>query len=169
MKFAFIAFLLMQAIVDTAPPESQVSGVARNDHPEARPFVETANAGADIDIALASAAAKDDKVIVIMGANWCHDSRSLAGWLATPRFAEMLGGQYQLVYIDVGTPQTGKGRNLEIAKRFGIKKVKGTPLVMVLSADGRLLNSKKDAASWRNAASRNEQAIYDYFDRFTPA
>lgn len=81
----------------------------------------------------------------------------------------MLGGQYQLVYIDVGTPQTGKGRNLEIAKRFGIKKVKGTPLVMVLSADGRLLNSKKDAASWRNAASRNEQAIYDYFDRFTPA
>lgn len=169
MKFALLAFLLMQAVVDTTPPESQVSAIARNNHPEARPFVETANAGRDIDVALASAAAKDDKVIVIMGANWCHDSRSLAGWLATPRFAAMLGGQYQLVYIDVGTPQTGKGRNLEIAKRFGIKKVKGTPLVMVLSADGRLLNSKKDAASWRNAASRNEQAIYDYFDRFTPA
>jgi hypothetical protein len=30
-----------------------------------------------------------------------------------------------------------------------------------------LLNSKKDAASWRNAASRSEDEIYRYFAEFT--
>jgi hypothetical protein len=99
----------------------------------------------------------------VMGANWCHDSIGLAGWFETPRFVSMMRDRYELVYVDVGTPQTGHGRNLDIPKRFGIKKVKSTPLVMLVSADGKLLNSKKDAASWRNAGSRSEQEIFDYF------
>jgi hypothetical protein len=58
---------------------------------------------------------------------------------------------------------------LDIARRFGIKKIKGTPTVLVVSPEGKLLNSKKDAASWRNAASRDDDAIYRYFAEFTPA
>ena len=84
------------------------------------------------------------------------------------RFKEMMRDRYQIVYVDVGTPQLGKGRNLDIAKRFGIGKVKNTPLLIMVSAEGKLLNSKKDAASWRNAASRNEDDIYRYFATFTP-
>ena len=169
MNIAFAAFMMMQTVVHMTTPASPVLPTVNIAHAEARPFLETADAMRDIDLALAAAVAGDDKVIVIMGANWCHDSRALAGWFAMPRFATMLSGRYQVVYVDVGTPQTGHGRNLDVAKRFGIKKVKGTPLVMVLSADGKLLNSAKDAASWRNAASRSEQAIFDYFDGFTPA
>lgn len=139
-------------------------------HPEARPFDESANAQWDVNVALVSAAAHNGQnIIVVMGANWCHDSRALAGWFGTARFADMLREHYQIVYVDLGTPQVGKGRNLDVAKRFGIKKVKGTPLVLVLSPDGKLLNSKKDAASWRNAASRSEDDIYRYFSAFTPA
>jgi thiol-disulfide isomerase/thioredoxin len=136
------------------------------DHPEARPFVETANASADLDSTLA---ANDRKIIVVMGANWCHDSRALAGWFATPRFAAMLRDRYRIIYVDSGSPQTGKGRNLDIASRFGVKKVKSTPLVFVLSPDGKLLNSRKDAVSWRNAASRSEDEIYRYFAGFGAA
>ena len=139
------------------------------DHPEARAFTEIADSQGALDAALAAAAVDGRRVIVVMGANWCHDSRSLAGWFATPRFAQMLERQYHVVYVDAGTPQTGKGRNLDIARRFGIKKVKNTPLVMIVSGDGTLLNSRKDAASWRNAASRSEHAIYRYFAAFTPA
>ena len=65
--------------------------------------------------------------------------------------------------------QIGQGRNLDIARRFGIKKVKNTPLLMVISPDGKLLNDKKDAASWRNAASRSEDDIYRYFAAIEPA
>jgi thiol-disulfide isomerase/thioredoxin len=126
------------------------------------------NAQADIDNALANAKISGKTIIVIMGADWCHDSVSLAARLDAPRFATMMRDRYAVLHVDVGTPQTGKGRNLDIAKRFGIKKVKTTPLVMMVSGDGVLLNSKKNAASWRNAANRSEQAIFDYFNGFTP-
>lgn len=137
-------------------------------NPEATAFFAERDANADVDLALAEAKVSGKMVVVIMGANWCHDSVGLAGWLDTPRFLKMIKDRYEVVYVDVGTPQTGNGRNLDIARRFGIKKVKGTPLVMLVSADGALLNSRKDAASWRNAASREEDAIFAYFADFKP-
>jgi hypothetical protein len=81
----------------------------------------------------------------------------------------MMRDRYTIVYVDVGTPQIGKGRNLDIAKRFGIRKVKNTPLLLIVSADGERMNSKKDAIGWRNAASRSEDEIYRYFATFEPA
>jgi thioredoxin-like negative regulator of GroEL len=136
-------------------------------YPEARPFDQTANADQDVNLALAAAkAAGNTHVIMVLGANWCHDSRALSGWFATPRFAAMLKTRYRLVYVDVGASQPGERRNLQIAQRFGIKKIKGTPTVMILSAEGKLLN-RKDAPKWRNAASRSEDAIYRYFAEFT--
>jgi len=59
------------------------------------------------------------------------------------------------------------GGQLDIAQRFGIKKIKGTPTVLVLSPRGALLNPKS-APTWRNAASRDEADIFAYVDQFTP-
>jgi hypothetical protein len=127
------------------------------------------DAATDLDLALRTAQVNGKRIIVIMGANWCHDSAALANLLDSRRFVGMINDRYEVVFVDSGTPQTGKGRNLDIAKRFGVKKVKSTPLVFVLSPDGKLLNSRRDAISWRNAASRSEDAIFAYFDDFTPA
>jgi Thioredoxin-like len=170
MNAAIIAILL-QTLVHMAGPASVPEPLPtdRKSHSESHVYIADRNAPADVDRALADAKASGKTVLIVMGANWCHDSVGLAGWFETPRFASMLRDRYELVYVDVGVPQTGRGRNLDIAKRFGIRKVKGTPLVLVVSPDGKLLNSKKDAASWRNAASRSEDDIYRYFDRFTPA
>ena len=116
-----------------------------------------------MDAALARAQLSDKRVILVMGANWCHDSRGLAGWFAQPRFAAMLEAKYELVYVDVGH----RDRNIDIAQRFGLKTIKGTPTVLVLSPQGILLNPKS-APKWRNAASRTEEDIFSYFDQFTP-
>ena len=75
----------------------------------------------------------------------------------------MLKTKYEVVYVDVGH----RDRNIDIAQRFGIEKIKGTPTVLVLSSQGALLNPKS-APTWRNAASRDEADIYAYFDQFTP-
>ena len=128
-------------------------------HPEARPYAANADAMADVHAALTRAAASGKHVLLVMGANWCHDSRALAGWLETPRFAALTAASYELVFVNVGVPQTGEGRNLDIARRFGLEDVPGTPAVLVLTADGKLVN-RDTAASWRNAASRSEEAIY---------
>jgi hypothetical protein len=62
------------------------------------------------------------------------------------------------VFVNVGMPQSGDGHNLDIARRFGLNEFPGTPAVLVLTADGTLVNPDT-AASWRNAASRSEDAI----------
>jgi thiol-disulfide isomerase/thioredoxin len=166
-----LAALLLQTLIHTTGPAAPAAPatVERSANPESRAYFADRNAQQDVENALASAKVSGKTVIVIMGANWCHDSIGLAGKLDSPRFTQMMQDRYGVVYVDVGTPQTGKGRNLDIAKRFGIKKVKTTPLVMLVSPEGALLNSKKEAASWRNAASRSEDDIYRYFAEFKPA
>lgn len=150
---AAIAGLLAPALVGcaTVPPAAA--------HPEARPYAAASDAAADVDAALARAAAADRRVLLVLGANWCHDSRALAGWLETPRFAALVAQHYELVFVDVGSPQTGEGRNLDIARRFGLAEMTGTPAVLVLTAQGTPVNPDT-AASWRNAASRSEAAIH---------
>jgi thioredoxin-like negative regulator of GroEL len=159
--------ILALAIGLAIPASAADKPISFSVHPEARPFDANANADAQIEQALATAKTQSGKmVLVVMGGNWCHDSRALAGWFATPRFAAMLKGRYELVYVDAGMPTIGQGKNLHAAKRFGIKKIKGTPTVMILAANGKLLN-RKDAPKWRNAASRQEAAIYHHFAKFT--
>ncbi|WDA42736.1 thioredoxin family protein [Erythrobacter sp. BLCC-B19] len=128
-------------------------------HPEARLYDAGADALADVDAALARAAASGKRVMLVLGANWCHDSRALAGWLETPRFAALTAARYEVVFVDVGSPQTDEGRNLDIARRFGLPDMVGTPALLVLDADGTAVNLDT-AASWRDAASRSEDAIF---------
>lgn len=128
-------------------------------HPEARLYAAGADAQGDVEGALARSAVSGKRVLLVLGANWCHDSRALAGWLETPRFAALVAARYELVFVDIGMPQTGEGRNLDIARRFGLAVVQGTPALLVLTAEGRAVNLDT-AASWRNAATRSEDAIH---------
>lgn len=152
--------LLMAALLaaGTAACETTPSSPAAL-HPEARAYAPEADAKADVDAALARASANGKRVLLVLGANWCHDSRALAGWLESPRFAALTAARYEVVFVDVGVPQNDEGRNLDIAARFGLAEVKGTPALLVLTAEGRALNLDT-AGSWRNAASRSEDAIF---------
>lgn len=155
--------LLLLSGLAMIPASAVQAESAATEHPEARPFDESADGTVAVDAALARAQLADKRVLLVMGANWCHDSRALAGWLAEPRFAAMLDAKYELVYVDVGH----KDHNIDIAQRFGLDAIKGTPTVLVLSSSGALLN-RKSAPKWRNAASRDEADIFAYFDEFTP-
>ncbi len=137
------------------------AGHAAHDYPEARSYAVTNDAAGDVDAALLRAGEGDKRVLLVMGANWCHDSRALAGWLATERFASLIEERYELVFVNIGTPQSeGDGHNLDIARRFGLDDLPGTPNVLVLTAQGELVNGET-ATTWRNAASREEDAIYN--------
>lgn len=112
-----------------------------------------------IDIALAAAKASGKRVLLVMGTGGCHDSAWLANLLATDRFAAVRD-RYEIVYADIGMPHVrGLGRNPQVPKRFRFR-IKGTPTVAVLDAEGRVLN-RKAASKWRNAASRSDDGIYN--------
>lgn len=149
--FALLAILALGAC-------ATVGGQAP-DHPEARSYDAAIDAGAAVDAALVRASERESSVLLVLGANWCHDSRALAGWLETPRFAALIAERYELVFVNVGMPQTADGHNLHIARRFGLETMPGTPALLVVRPDGSAANLDT-AASWRNAASRSEDAIF---------
>lgn len=162
----FLAMLMLAPTPDLTPDVPPPRVASAEDRYSTIAFDPTVDAPSELEFQLKGAKMLDRKLLVIMGGNWCHDSAALANMIDSPRFVGMMTQNYKVMFIDVGVPQIGKGRNLDIAKRFGFKKVKGTPLVMVLSPDGILLNSKKDAASWRNAGSRSEDDVFRYFAEF---
>ncbi len=154
-----LAALALSACATAPAPQSTSALASAPTHPEARVYAVVPDAMANVDAALTRAATADKRVLLVMGANWCHDSRAFAGWMETPRFTALAAQHYELVFVNVGMPQSGDGHNLAIAQRFGLSEFPGTPAVLVLTADGRLVNADT-AASWRNAASRSEDAIF---------
>lgn len=147
-----------------SPPRSAIAAAAGEAHREARPF-DPAQSDAQYrqahDAALAGLGVEGApmRALVVFGANWCHDSRALAGWLLDPGHADSLAGKFAIVFIDVATPQQDKGRNLDLLGRYGLADLRSTPAVVVVDKTGRRLNAIDDAKAWRNAASRGDAEI----------
>lgn len=159
----YLTLFLIACLAVACTSATPIPSASAAEHPEARPFdPDPALSAQDaVDEALADAALANKNAMIVMGANWCHDSRALAGWFQTPRFAAMLQDNYVVRYIDVGK----KDRNIDVAQRFGIDDIIGTPTVVVTDPQGTVLNLDT-APTWRNAASRDEDAIYEYFEGF---
>ncbi|MDJ0642115.1 MAG: thioredoxin family protein [Erythrobacter sp.] len=158
IKALFSGIFAALLLAGCATVANRVAGGSHN-YPEAESYIVSDDAEGDVDAALASAAENGTRVLLVMGANWCHDSRALAGWLATARFQSLIEREYELVFVNIGTPQRGDGHNLDIARRFGLDDLPGTPNLLVLTAEGELVNADT-ATTWRNAASREEDAIF---------
>ena len=152
-----LAALFLTPSVYAAEPE--------HGNPEARPFADAPGPKEEINAAFARAKAANKRVILVFGLDACHDSRGLAGWFETPRFAAMLQARFEIVWIDVGRDRK---RHRSLAEQFGVAPIVGTPTVLVLDADGAPLNLA-EAGGWRNAASRSEDEIFDYFAKLGSA
>jgi len=153
---ALAAIGLLTACASTGA--HQAEGPAETPHPEGAIFDPAVDAHAAVDAALESAQSNGNLVMIVMGANWCHDSRALTSYMMEEDLAALLEEHYEVVYIDVGLPQTGDGFNLDIAERFGVTS-EGTPNVLVVNGEGQLINSQEDAVSWRNSASRTSSEV----------
>jgi len=127
-------------------------------HDDPRPFDADRDANADVDAALARATERGTKALIVMGGNWCHDSRAFAAAMEQPETATLIADNYELVWVNVGM----KVLNQDVAQRFGLDGTPGTPTVIVASGDGAILNLD-DAPTWRNSASRDPDDIHQYF------
>lgn len=121
------------------------------------PYDESADARASIRAALAAVGAGPRRVLIIFGANWCADCRSLDQALNSGRNAELLVREFEVVKVDVGHFD----RNLDVAKAYGDPIRKGIPAAVVLSADERVLYATK-AGEFSNARRMSATGVYDF-------
>lgn len=150
------------ALASFQSPLNTTRAIPRHSSGEPMPFFAEDDAKTDLAATLEKAALSGKKPLVIMGANWCHDSRALAAHFEKSKFVSLLRAHYEPVFIDVGK----KDRNVDIANKYGYETIEGTPTVIILSSDGKQILNRITAPTWRDAASRTEREVFNYFRKF---
>jgi protein disulfide-isomerase len=120
------------------------------------PYDEKADAGADIQHAIAAAQADHKNVLLVFGANWCGDCRALDKALHGSS-QHLIDDRFDVVKIDVGNFD----KNLYLAKRYGNPIAAGIPAIVVLGAGNAVIYSTSNG-ELANAGKMSEQNIYDF-------
>jgi len=130
--------------------------------PDGRLFQPSVDPLADVQQALGRADDGDRLVLVVLGANWCHDSRALASRLHRPPLAELIQQHYELVFVDVGFYEKGRA----VVQQFGVAHYYATPTVLIIDPSNRALVNDEDRHIWGNAASIDMSSSVEYFERW---
>jgi len=120
-----------------------------------------ANATADINQALATAAREHKRVLLDFGGNWCLDCHVLDNAFHQPRIAPLLNQNFVLVHVDVGKYD----KNLDLAKQYRVDLSKGVPSLAVLSARGAVLYSTAD---FERARVLSEEDVIAFLEKWKP-
>ena len=110
---------------------------AADSDPDGHLFQPSVDPLADVQQALGRAGDGDRLALVVLGANWCHDSRALASRLHRSPLAEVIQQHYELVFVDVGFYEKGR----EVTQQFGVAHYYATPTVLIIDPlNGQLVN-----------------------------
>ncbi|WP_020400875.1 thioredoxin family protein [Kordiimonas gwangyangensis] len=127
---------------------------------EAMPFEPSENAMADVDTTLTKARASGKLAMIVLGANWCHDSQGFVAHLNSAEMQDVIARKYEVLLVDVGYLEHGN----DIVQRFGQPVVYGTPTVFVVDPNGEAVVNRKSMHQWRAAASISLKDTVDYFE-----
>lgn len=117
---------------------------------------------ASIAAARDSASKENKLVLVVMGANWCHDSRALASRLQAEPLSNVINQHYETVFVDVGHLDKGK----DVINSLGIPVYYATPTVLIIDpVSGKLINID-NRHRWGNAANISMEESVLYFEEF---
>jgi thioredoxin 1 len=122
------------------------------------PYDETADAAADISVALSRAAGEQKKVLLLFGANWCEDCRVLSAAMSKAPLAELIAERYVVVKVDIGNWD----KNLDVVKAWGDPITNGIPSIVVVAADGSIVYTTK-AGELANARRMRSNALIQFF------
>ncbi len=130
--------------------------------PDGRLFDSSTDALADVREALARADDSDRRALVVLGGNWCHDSRALAARLNRAPLAEVIQANYELVFVDVG--YLDKGR--DVVQQFDVAHFYATPTVLIIDpSTGQMINDE-DRHIWSNAYKVDMSSSVEYFEKW---
>ena len=123
-----------------------------------------AQARADLNAALKTAAATHKRVILDFGGNWCPDCQALDIYFHDSVNLPILDANFVLVHVNVGRYDA----NLDLARRYLIPLKKGVPALAVLSDYGKLLYSQKEG-EFEAMGSMQSSAVTSFLVQWRPA
>lgn len=130
--------------------------------PDGRLYQSSADPLSDVQQALVRAGDGDRLALVVVGANWCHDSRALAARLRHAPLAEVIQENYELVFVDVGFYELDRA----VLQQFGVANYYATPTVLIIDpSNGRLINDE-DRHVWGNAYKIDMPSSVQYFQKW---
>ncbi|MFT7289149.1 MAG: hypothetical protein ACI87W_003277 [Halieaceae bacterium] len=154
-KYLKLALALIAAIAVAAhsnePPDSNSSI-----------YIDSENPMRDVQIALDKARSTDKLLLVVMGAQWCHDSRGLAEKFEDPDVAAVLLDNYETVIVNVGYFKDLRS----ISQRFDQAHYFSTPTVMIIDASTERLINGQDMHIWGSAGRLPTSKYVDYFTTY---
>jgi thioredoxin family protein len=136
---------------------------AEDAHPT--PFDENFQAMDVVDEAMAEALAANKRLLLVLGANWCHDSQGLAHHFEDPELAATLEAHYVTRLIDVGW----RDQNQDIMRRFGVAAIYATPTVFVIDPVSETLLNRDERNQWGSAYSTPIEDARAWFARWADA
>lgn len=111
-----------------------------------------------VEAAEYAASANDKLLLLVIGANWCHDSRALAGYLQTPEVSQVIQQHYELAVIDAAWLD-----NLShVLTRYAHPAYFGTPSVMIVAPDTATLLNRDSIQRWQSAHSESPASFAHY-------
>jgi len=130
--------------------------------PDGRLYQPSEDPLSDVQQALSRAGDGDRLALVVLGANWCHDSRALAARLHHSPLAEVIQEDYELVFVDVGFYDNGRA----VVQQFGVANFYATPTVLIIDPSSGQLVNDEDRHIWSNAYSIDMSSSVEYFEKW---
>ena len=135
------------------------SSTAHSDTAVATGFVAELQLLPQLDQLQRKTAAEQKLLLLVLGGEWCHDTKALQQHFAEPAMAAALAKRFNIAFVDVGYLEFGQAT----AQRFQLPLYYGTPAAMIIAPDTGLLLNKNDLMHWTNAANFDAAAYKAYF------
>jgi hypothetical protein len=125
-------------------------------------FIPTDNPILQAQTTLSKANAENKYALIVLGAQWCHDSVSLAERFSTDKMQTLLSERYVTQFIDVGYLQDRR----DITSLVGYPNYFATPTVLIVDPVSNTVVNMDSLKQWQSADSVELQIYIEQFSRF---
>jgi hypothetical protein len=126
-------------------------------------FTATDNPMVQAQTTLKKASTENKYALIVLGAQWCHDSVGLAERFSTDKMQTVLSERYVTQFIDVGYLQDRR----DITSLVGYPNYFATPTVLIVDPISNTIMNMDSLKKWQSADSVELQIYVEQFSRFT--
>lgn len=161
-RFISLTSLLLLTIFNFFPANASSDDKNGQSSSKSDVFIAAANPMLEVEVTLNKAKQNNKLALIVLGAQWCHDSTGLAEKFDSPEMKLILASSFETVYIDVGYLQDRR----DITQRFGQANYYATPTVLIVNPETEQLLNGNTLQKWGFADSVPVTEYTEYFAGF---